>query len=1318
MLIVNQAGAIRYAVTAAALLAAVQAQAGQWDPAGGTGDLADPANWTGGFPVPSGNAVFDMPGGSTTATLSLPTLPIGSLSFVAGDTLFQLGGNTLASGGVIDAGLSVGTALARVESGRITGVSLSAGDGAGGQDVTLAAGTGGEWVISGAFTTQSDVTLVLDGGTVSVGSLALSGTLDLQAGTLSVNGDLSWADLGSPASLSLGAGQTLYVDQTLTFGPSDTFALTGGAFTAGMLAGGGTLDFQQGSLTIQNAGLGIGTGQEIAVSELLGAGDSWDLGGALSIESGFGLTVAGGTVVADSAALDGTLAVSGGSATFGDFDNAGGITLTGGTLSLGQLTDNTGGVAVTGPATLRYTGASFDVNPGSVWGDSAYLVSSNSTLQADNAIAVGTTGIGVLTLGDSATVQTATLHVGSDTQLVQGTNSQLLADTIFVESTLDLVTVLGWGVQPWQTSETTIFSDAVLTYAGPGVTTTTTRIFGGAGTVHIAAGTLRYDNTGGQASGPFSTTFQIDEAATLLFEGDSGFVFNNARAISLGAAFGQAAVDNAGTLRIDGQRITFDRPYTGAGSVVLANQAQVQLGASSGTTVIQQLTAPSGTRFARSGSGLRFLHIHDADNLHAQFLAGVSVSLLGEVQWDGGSVADRLEVFGQVTLAQDATITGGSGTTDATVRFIAGDGVLQLGDASRFAPGGTLTVDGQLLGPGAGGSAQVETYAVLGEGEVSAGGGTLTVDAFLLTGFDGTFAGDAGSRLTFVDGHNQNVRLSALATIDSRGDVHLLAPGDDITLNGDVDVDGELYLSAWEIEIGADGLFQADHLVLDARAALLHDSAEPLAFESIRTVEDTTGSSYQRASITTHGDVLIGAGGINAFGEVSFSNLSASPGTVTVGGLIDATALTLFNVTLNANGGIETDATLVPNISLYNATLNLAAGHTLTNQTIHGDDHSSVFAIVNNYGTLHYTQDADGRHFDLNNYGTIVFDYSAEHGDLNATIVNEGVFHITEDGYHGQFGSNFTQPAGGSLVVEGGIRLFSPTLGGTLDFTGGWAELDELTLTPDTAVVTLGDVTLISTLSFLTRTSGSAITVDDIYVTHLLSRSAGSDGIRVRGTMHGQFNATVRIPTIVEGTLAPGGDDVPFTHFLEFRDDLTLLPGSRVELDLRTAVYHDRLRMKIAGSTDLGDGATLALDNDPGLAALLSPGDTLQLIDTSRPMTGAFAHVEGLDLGGGLRWSLSYDATGLIAEARLAGDIDGDGFVGATDLDVLLALWDGPVTAGVGADLSGDGLVGDADLGLVLANWGAGSPGAPNVPEPGSLALILGGLFATRRRRC
>ncbi len=90
----------------------------------------------------------------------------------------------------------------------------------------------------------------------------------------------------------------------------------------------------------------------------------------------------------------------------------------------------------------------------------------------------------------------------------------------------------------------------------------------------------------------------------------------------------------------------------------------------------------------------------------------------------------------------------------------------------------------------------------------------------------------------------------------------------------------------------------------------------------------------------------------------------------------------------------------------------------------------------------------------------------------------------------------------------------------------------------------------------------------------------------------------------------------------------------------------------------------------------------------------------------------------------LAGDLNGDGFVGIADLNIVLADWNNgdppndPIINPL-ADPSGDGFVGITDLNVVLGNWNAGVPPGPAVvPEPTTLALLgLGGVAMLRRRR-
>lgn len=85
----------------------------------------------------------------------------------------------------------------------------------------------------------------------------------------------------------------------------------------------------------------------------------------------------------------------------------------------------------------------------------------------------------------------------------------------------------------------------------------------------------------------------------------------------------------------------------------------------------------------------------------------------------------------------------------------------------------------------------------------------------------------------------------------------------------------------------------------------------------------------------------------------------------------------------------------------------------------------------------------------------------------------------------------------------------------------------------------------------------------------------------------------------------------------------------------------------------------------------------------------------------------------------LAGDLDGDGFVGIADLNIVLGEWNANPPVNPAADPSGDGFVGIEDLNTVLGNWNAGTPpSAVAVPEPASVSLLaIGGASAVLARR-
>ena len=91
----------------------------------------------------------------------------------------------------------------------------------------------------------------------------------------------------------------------------------------------------------------------------------------------------------------------------------------------------------------------------------------------------------------------------------------------------------------------------------------------------------------------------------------------------------------------------------------------------------------------------------------------------------------------------------------------------------------------------------------------------------------------------------------------------------------------------------------------------------------------------------------------------------------------------------------------------------------------------------------------------------------------------------------------------------------------------------------------------------------------------------------------------------------------------------------------------------------------------------------------------------------GTKWNQTFQFQDYVltgGSAGLQGDLNSDGMVGGSDLDIVRANWGAMVPAGSlsQGDPSGDGVVGGADLDVVRANWGS-TAAAAAVPEPTTL---------------
>jgi hypothetical protein len=141
---------------------------------------------------------------------------------------------------------------------------------------------------------------------------------------------------------------------------------------------------------------------------------------------------------------------------------------------------------------------------------------------------------------------------------------------------------------------------------------------------------------------------------------------------------------------------------------------------------------------------------------------------------------------------------------------------------------------------------------------------------------------------------------------------------------------------------------------------------------------------------------------------------------------------------------------------------------------------------------------------------------------------------------------------------------------------------------------------------------------------------------------------------------------------------------------------------------DAGLGSVFAYDPFTGIESELFSSDNVNIGGT------LYDDVFSILLNGGQGILLRIEA------GLLEGDLDGDGFVGISDLNLVLGNWNKSVPPGNPlADPTGDGFVGISDLNMVLGNWNAGTPPtATAIPEPATMTLLcIGGVVMLRHRR-
>jgi len=213
--------------------------------------------------------------------------------------------------------------------------------------------------------------------------------------------------------------------------------------------------------------------------------------------------------------------------------------------------------------------------------------------------------------------------------------------------------------------------------------------------------------------------------------------------------------------------------------------------------------------------------------------------------------------------------------------------------------------------------------------------------------------------------------------------------------------------------------------------------------------------------------------------------------------------------------------------------------------------------------------------------------------------------------------------------------------------------------------------------------------------------------------LYGQFNGSENYSGAAQGIVVSPGQAITADASAYIRG-LDSIAGTDNELIMKLE-YYSAFGGAHSGPDFLGELAMTIADGSTAEDAWLNH----QMIDTAPAGAVeariAFVFRQPGTMGG----AVHIDDVSLIAtDITLIGDLNGDGFVGLDDLDLVLGAWNTNVNPNDPPDPSGDGFVGLDDLDIVLNNWNTGSPPSANttIPEPTSLTILgLSAIGLTQR---
>ncbi|WP_201495290.1 beta strand repeat-containing protein, partial [Rubrivivax sp. A210] len=610
------------------------------------------------------------------------------------------------------AGVNTYTGSTRVEDGTLTlGGSLAstAIDVAGG---TLALGAADRLLNAAAISVNGGAFLAL-GGTETVGSLALSGTLsgtgklsaptytlaggstladaNLGTGTLTSSGSSSLAGTSDAGNVNVDSGNlSLASASRLTALPAVTVAAPATL----------TLGGDQSAGTLALAGILAGSGHTLSATR-------YDLDGASVIANlGTGaLNSLGSSTLTGSAAAT-VVNVNGGTLSLAAANRlapASVVTVaTGANLSLGA-NQTIGSLAGTGAVDLASftlgTGAAGDSNFGGVLGGTGNLVKQGAlttfTLAGSNTY----TGL--------TTVQGGTLAA---------TGSNVLADT----STLSVAS----GAAMTMVNDDTVAALTLSgTLSGTGMLSAATyALAGGTANANLGTGTLTSTQTSRLAGSSAAATVNVDDGTLTLASVDR---LANAAAVTVasGAALALTGNDSIASLTLAGT-LGGSGTLTAATYALNSGRADANLGSgaltSTGSSTLAG-TAAAATVGISSGT----LTLPSADRLSAA--TAVSVASGATLATSGNQTFGSLAGAGTVALA-GATLASGSLASSEFSGVISGSGnLVKQGDGNTFTLSGTNSYTGSTTV--AAGTLALSGTGTLASSVINVDAGTLALAA-------------------------------------------------------------------------------------------------------------------------------------------------------------------------------------------------------------------------------------------------------------------------------------------------------------------------------------------------------------------------------------------------------------------------------------------------------------------------------------------------------------------------------------------------------------------------------------------------------------